>query len=69
MSWYLTGFTVLTAGKKGKAKKEKHGDLRMVILWRQQFSSSELNVEDVSSTHSNWVEPRISSFWDECFNS
>lgn len=40
----------------------------MVILRREEFSSSELNVGDVSS-HSVQVEPRTASLWGECCNS
>lgn len=55
--------------EKERIKNQKHGDLRMVILRREEFSSSELNVRDVSSTHSEQVEPRTASLWGECSNS
>lgn len=38
--------------RKGEDKKQKHEDLRMVILRRQEFRSSELREEDASSPHS-----------------
>lgn len=41
----------------------------MVILRREEFSSSELNVEDVNLTHSDRVVPRTSSLWGGCSNS
>lgn len=40
----------------------------MVILRRQELSSSVLNVEDVSSVYSR-TEPRTSSLQAECSNS
>lgn len=55
--------------EKERIKNQKHGDLRMVILRREEFSSSELNVGDVSSAHSEQVEPRTASLWGECSNS
>lgn len=55
--------------EKERIKNQKHGDLRMVILRREEFSSSELNVGDVSSNYPEQAEPRTASLWGECSNS
>lgn len=48
----LQSLQSLQTDRKGEGKKQKHEDLRMVILRRQEFRSSELREEDASSPHS-----------------